>query len=75
MDLKIVKVMNEINSCDEVMCSYSTVVDMLVGKQKEASTSFWRNIHFMESMLKQKIRMTWLKEGDFKTIFSHFFEG
>lgn len=62
IDLNIEAEIKELNELDRVHVEQWD--DSLVLKRRDISSKFWRDIRLKESLLFQKSRARWIKEGD-----------
>lgn len=72
MDLKVEKYLKDLNMIDNHLASINyNNIDEWMGKRRIASKSIWDSIHLKESIIRQKYRNRWIKEGDVNTRFFH----
>ncbi|XP_058782911.1 uncharacterized protein LOC131657540 [Vicia villosa] len=83
VDLKLEDVVKKINVCDDKFVSIHGAdgalglsnmdgeVDAMSHERSEATCSFWNNFRRRESLLRQKSRIKWCKEGYLNTRFFH----
>ncbi|MCH97275.1 LINE-1 reverse transcriptase like [Trifolium medium] len=69
LDLNIEKTVKEINEVEGLIAS-DDIVAGLVDKDG-IQQRFWEQLHYKESLLKQKSRMRWVKDGDANTRYFH----
>ncbi|CAJ2637088.1 unnamed protein product [Trifolium pratense] len=69
LDLNIDKTVKDLNDIEDLLGGEG--VDVELTRREGLNKEFWRQLHFKESLLKQKSRMRWVKEGDSNTRFFH----
>jgi hypothetical protein len=69
LDLNIEKTVKELNDLERSVGGDGNDVD--VPLRAALNKDFWNQIHLKESLLKQKSRMNWVKEGDSNTKYFH----
>jgi hypothetical protein len=62
LDLNIDKTMKDLNDIEGLLGG--DVVDVEMTRREGLNKEFWRQLHLKESLLKQKSRIRWVKEGD-----------
>lgn len=72
LDLKVEDYVKELKEFDKDSSNECGIINMEIVKEKvEASIEMWKNLTLKESLLRQKSKLTWLKEWDFSTRFFH----
>jgi exonuclease III len=69
LDLNIDKTISDLNEIEEQIVNHGSAPSTLNSKEKVKE--FWEQIHFKESILRQKSRSKWIQEGDSNTRFFH----
>lgn len=64
-NLKLDKKVEEVNNLDTLLEDYwDDHVEDFISKRDEGTKALWRNLHLKDSLLRQKARIKWLREGD-----------
>jgi exonuclease III len=69
LDLNIENTVKELNEIEGLLGGDE--VDVELTRREGLKKEFWSQLHFKESLLKQKSRMRWVKEGDSNSRFFH----
>jgi hypothetical protein len=69
LDLNIDKTVSDLNEIEEQIVNHGSAPSTLNSKEKVKE--FWEQIHFKESILRQKSRSKWIQEGNSNTRFFH----
>ncbi|GAU20609.1 hypothetical protein TSUD_33450 [Trifolium subterraneum] len=69
LDLNIDKTVKDLNEVEELIANGDN--HPLHLNSKEIAKKFWEQLHFKESILKQKSRSKWIKKGDSNTCYFH----
>jgi hypothetical protein len=69
LDLNIDKTVKELNDIEGLLGEDD--VDLEITRREGLNKDFWSQLHFKESLLKQKSRMRWVKEGDSNSRYFH----
>jgi hypothetical protein len=69
LDLNIENTVKELNDIEGLLGGDE--VDVELTRREGLKKEFWSQLHFKESLLKQKSRMRWVKEGDSNSRFFH----
>lgn len=72
VDLRLEKYLKDLNMIYNHLASINyNNIDEWRGKRRIGSKSIWDSIHLKESIIRQKSRNGWIKEGDVNTRFFH----
>ncbi|PNX89254.1 cysteine-rich receptor-like protein kinase, partial [Trifolium pratense] len=69
LDLNIEKTVKDINDIEGLLGGDD--MDVELTRREGLNKDFWRQLHLKESLLKQKSRTRWVKEGDSNTRYFH----
>jgi hypothetical protein len=69
LDLNIDKTVKDLNDIEGLLGE--DVADTEMTRREGLNKEFWSQLHFKESLLKQKSRMRWVKEGDANSRYFH----